>query len=604
MKRPTYLLVIVLLMGIFLVMNGFGLSNGLPREEFKGLIFSSKAEMEELIPQIAAIRAKDYQEVRSSLEYRGTVYWDPNADWKAYFKKIEQEFPIQLTDRTVPATINKMKWMGGTLISSIMPDEQYIVNAVSQLRLKPLNLKLRFFHYGHFHIYSVGAVLLLAERLGVITLTTDREFYLKNPEMTRRIFVVGKLLGIFFGALAIPVVALLGNLLLDRKAGLLAAAFFTFVPQLALEARVLKPWVFGQFWLCLALLFIAKLMVQRRTRFYLLSGMTAGLAAGNGYFFIYPILILLMVHLFFWKEHQGLWDRWGRPASAVFLCALFLLATNPSILWSFEQFRATISRTNERGSFLHFFLDPAYHRQALLGFIQSLGVCLAWTTFGGLLLSLFKRSRTDLFLLGSFLVCYLLYFKSMSYQTAHHQIGFFVIAALLSAHLVTWFFREVRAPLFLKGTVTSLILLNLVSQSLFYTLVLALDHSFVEAGRWVNENVPKGASIGNFVAIDGGRLPGNPPYRLLNYVLVNDFDPGLSKIKKAQSDYYVAIKVSEAPGISYLDPFVKDRELLERYDLAKQFRYEVPWLGHFYSKDLVFNWIERIEIFKKKSGVL
>ena len=604
MKDRAYFSMIVLLMATFLALHSIGLSNGLPREEYKRLIFSSDAEMEELIPYIVSIREKDYQRVQS-LAYRGTVYWELGERGEGYFKEIEREFPIQLKGKTVTTSINKMKWMGNVLISSLMPDEQYVLNAVSQLSLKPLNLKLNFFHYGHFHIYAVGATLLLAQRLGVVTLTTDRSFYLKHPDMTRRIFVVGKFLGIFFGALAIPLIALLGSLLFDREVGLLAAAFFTFIPQIALEARVLKPWVFGQFWLCLSLLFIAKLLHQRRTVLYILSGITAGLAAGNGYFFAHPVFILLMVHFFFWKEHQGMWQKWGCPAAAGLLSAIFLLATNPSILWDFEPFWATIVRSNARGPFLHFFLDPVYHRQVLIGFIQGLGIWLAVSAFGGILLTLSKRSHADLFLSGAFLICYVLYFKSMSFQTAHHQIGFFVIAALLAARFVNWLFREVRIRPLLKGGMASLILVNIVSQSLFYSLVLAFDHSFVEAGRWINENVPKGASIGNLVAMDGWRFPGNPPYRLLDYTLVNDYDLGLSKIKKLQPDYYVALLFGETVAhLQNIDPFPKDKELLKRYDLVKRFRYDVPFLGRFYRKDCVWIWLERIEIFKKKGEIL
>lgn len=602
MKKAVYL-IIILLMGTFVALHSVGLSNGFPREEYKNLIFSSETEMEELIPHILSVRARDDQRIRS-MEYRGTMHWDRNADWEQYFDEIEQEFPLQLRDKKILTSISQLKWMGMRLVSSIQPDEQYVLNSVSKLSLNPLQLKVRTFLYGHFHTYAVGASLMLAEAIGYVTLTTDRKYYMKNPGMVSRIFAAGKLMGIIFGALAIPVVFLLGKTLFDWQTGLVAAALFTFIPQMVFEARVLKPGVFGQLWLCLSVFFAARLLYRPQMRFYILSGIMAGLAMGSSFFFAHAILALLMVHLLLWKNRQVSLVQLSGPAVSALLCTIFFLATNPSVIWLFEEFRASIFKANEYagGSYLSFFLNPAYHWRVFIGFSQSLGIGLTLVTIGGLILSLYRKSREDLLLVGLFLICYVIYFKAMSHVTPHHQVGFFVVAVLLASHAITWFLREVRILVLLKSVAVALVFLNLVGQTLFYSSVLAFDNSSIVAGRWINDNIPKGSTIGNFVGIGGGHFPGDLPHRTLDYALVNDNDPGLSKIKKLQPNYYVAFVVAD-PVAPSVDPFFGDQELLQRYDLVKRCRYDVPLLNWFYRNDMVFYWIKRIDIFQKKENV-
>ena len=139
-----------------------------------------------------------------------------------------------------------------------------------------------------------------------------------------------------------------------------------------------------------------------------------------------------------------------------------------------------------------------------------------------------------------------------------------------------------------------MILLLGFSESLFYDLIYLGDDSLVRSGRWINAHVAEGATIGQ--AISGeGHAYNFVPYRYLNYRQVHDADPGLARIHTDLPDYYIAMKAQE-----WQDPFLNDVSLRSHYDIAAQFRHEVPVLGRFFKNQVAFYWVDEVLIFRRR----
>lgn len=573
-------------------MKGAGLQALLPQEELKELLFSSSQEMEEVIPYLITIRKKDH-EIAQAFRLEGTVFWVPD---EGYLKKNEQAFPLALGSRTVTTSINQMKWLGHLLLTSRFPDEQYVLHTLSTFSLNPPRLTTPFFHYGHFYIYSVGAALQMGRLAGWVHLTPDKSFYLKNPGEVAKLFILGKWVGVLAAAMAIWVLFLTGRLLYDEKTGLLAAALFTFIPALAVEAHALKPWAFGQLWLCGTLYFSVKLFREGRLRDGVLAGILSGLAASSGLLFIYAFAAPLAVHGMRWRFMGGSKKWWvlagviGSGAAAAFLL------TTPSLFIYSHQFLVMVLRNlanSPRGMQL---LDPALHGVVMEGLIRALGVAAFAAAAGGIAVSLWRRRREDLFLLGGIAFYYMVYFKTLTFQTERHIMGILPLTALAGALFLAWLLgRASRIFRFIGMVACAGVLVFSFSETLFYDLIYAGDDSLVQAGRWVNANVAPGATVGRKISGDG-HAHNYVPYRYFDYVQVNDVDGNLRRIKRELPDYYIALAVEEVK-----DPFLTDPVLRRQYKVAARFRHKVPLLGRFFKNRAAFYWVDEVIIFQREA---
>ncbi len=95
------------------------------------------------------------------------------------------------------------------------PLQSYQVDECSTLiplaRMEPSRLQLNphWFHWGTLYLYVTGAVLFFAKLLGLVVLTTDREYYLAHPEHLATVYTLARGVSWVFGLGAVLFVTLL-----------------------------------------------------------------------------------------------------------------------------------------------------------------------------------------------------------------------------------------------------------------------------------------------------------------------------------------------------------------------------------------------------------
>ena len=260
----------------FVVLAARGLDYGLPQAGYSGLLFQSE-EGPQVLPQVAAIREADRQRTESYKAFWGWKLIPPPE----YLSEITREEPWMLHGQVKYRSVNKLKWIGAQLLNSQVPDEQFIMHAISQMQPRRLDFNPRFFSYGGAYVFAVAASLGLGQMAGLVQLTPDRLFYLSQPEQVQRLFLIGKWLGVIAGLLLIILVYLAGRRLVSRTAGLCAAALASSYPAYVVEAHHLKPFLWSGCWVLVVLWAFTQWQQQAARRWLVLSGVAAGLAAGT-----------------------------------------------------------------------------------------------------------------------------------------------------------------------------------------------------------------------------------------------------------------------------------------------------------------------------------
>lgn len=595
------LFVILLAVG-FICFNLLGMTALLPNREIKSQLFKDSDDAKNLLPLILHLRAED-ERVASPFRVKGTIYWkDPP---QRYFESINFETVKTEADRSLFITTVKAKWYGNMLTASQFPDEQVILSRLARMDPRRLDFNPHFFAYGHFYIYSIGAVLKLSEFFGLVELSRDRKLYLDNPEFIQRIFVIGKLFGIIMGGIALWFFFRLGVESYNLTVGLLAVALGAFTPFLTMETHTLKPYVFGMVWFMLALIKACHILNQEQhSKYnYAMAGLWSGLATSSSYFYAFSLVGIILSHTI--RVFRGPNPRvnWSQAAVVpLFLVlgtfAVAFFSTSPYVILSFDEFFAAIkyhAATSASQLWLTALMGPGYHLAALKAVGSALGVPLSLVVAMGVLTALRRRTLIDALFLSLIVFYYFFYFSALTFQIEHHMVGILPILVLLGARWLVDLF--VNGQRLLKITAMALIIFTWVvttANGLFYNLLFSQDSSRIKAGEWVNNNIPAGSTIGHSLGLDGNKTP-YIPYRYFEYRFANDETPTLERIKKLKPDYYIAVIELERE-----DPFLKNATLRQGYAEIRSFRYKVPVLGKVFENTAAFYWPNEIKIFKRK----
>ena len=210
---------------------------------------------------------------------------------------------------------------------SDQPDEMITFRSLSRMKPGSGDFDPRLFQYGGLWIYPVGVLLKVASMAGIVTLKSDLAYYLDHPEQFGRFYVLARLYVVAWGLIGVAVVYAIGKEWTEKKfVGLWAALLFAVMPVVVNTAHEAKPHLPGAVLTLCAVLFAIRYVKSGRRRWWILTGVACGAAAGmvlTGVvsFAVLPAMVLL--------SEMPVKQRIGIVAAAAAIGVAVFLLTNP-----------------------------------------------------------------------------------------------------------------------------------------------------------------------------------------------------------------------------------------------------------------------------------
>lgn len=587
---------------VFFLFHLRGLHHGLPSGEIKSLLFQNESEASFFVTHIPQVVTEDRRLVEEKYTIPETGIF--NGD-ETYWRHLSSPLSVSTDGTTYEVPRYVFKWMRNNLMSSTYPEENYVIHALSQMGLKPLNLNPHYFNFGGFYVYPLGAFLKLSSFVGLLHLTQDRSFYLEHPEEIGKLYWLGKIfLNLFFIGAVFIFYRITRRLYDNRAVAGWACLFYGLNPTLHVDTHFLKPHAYAQFWLLLSVLFSVRFFQEKRPRDLYLSGLIAGLAGGA---YLPSALALLFLYFgacayFPKRDLPKIFFQGG------LLCLAGYVLTNPYLFVSWEEAWVNhFSRAKANMQGIGFF-DLERHGHLLLKTPVKVFGLFAFVVAGGAFYALWRGNALDRLLLATATAFYVTTFRFLASRAptneAHNTLTVIPFLILLGVGGIARLLNLQRTR---KTCVAFLGILLLCStlQVVYYESLFNAPDPPIEAGRWINQQVPSSASIGAFMGLDG-YFWGFPVFSYGKYRFVFDSDRGLENNKKAVPDYFVNVihpierfRLWRRYGTSN-DPFLSS-DLSEKYTLVKRFGQSAPpILARFFRPELVPFLTEEIAIFKRR----
>lgn len=337
-----------------------------------------------------------------------------------------------------------------------------------------------WFHYPSLYIY-----------LQVCLQAAGRVFGGAHP------FLLGRLTSVGAAALTLLATFGMGRELHSRAVGLLGALLLAVSFLHARESHFATVDATATLWVvgCLYLSVLALKRGSRGSVYLWTAGALAGLSAGTKYNAGIVLLAPLAVVLF-WR---GAGRRLPRALGLIGLAGLVFLASTPFAVLDSETFLEDVrfeSRHYREGHFgFEGDLNAVYFARYL--FAPGLGEGVFVFVLLGLLAWSFSRDRTA----GPLLIFAAAYYASISsvrINFVRNLVPIVPVLCLLGG-LGVWFWLQ-RVPLRgpLRTVTIAAVLVGLVAlpvrRVVVYDRAIA-DSTRLEAGRWIQENVPAGATL-------------------------------------------------------------------------------------------------------------
>ncbi|MEW5767058.1 MAG: glycosyltransferase family 39 protein [bacterium] len=527
-----------------------GINWGLMYKERLSLIFKDTEEIKRLSRKMEAWRREVY---KNKAHFLGERCPSLNEDGTI----------LDFSDEVLTET--EVSGIRSYFVHTYNPDESRAFGVLSNIRPWKGSFNPHAFEYGGAYLYPLGLFLFLASLLKLVTLNPDLSYYFFHPEEMESLYVAGRMFSKIAVLGGVIILYLLGRRWLGKRAGFLAALFLLTSPLVLFEGHIMKPHIFCMFYSILTLYATIKILLEGRMIWYILGGVGVGLTVGAGGYTAPIFLWLIIAHFLSDNKNRYLW-----LGTSILMAILTFIITNPFYLLAFSEakreFMFVYNKDVGGGTRMAAFSLSSFLQSIwTLKEACSLGYPIYFLSILGMIYALARHRRIDIF----FLLCLLsslLPFLSGGYNRGSRFFLFiFPLFFLLGAMVADRCLSSLR---FKK--VAFLILVLILGYTAFYSFIYisgfvkegSKDSSRLAAGRWINEYIPYGSTIGiqNFPHICD-----LPPFRFFNYKLritkdlsKGDLPPYLlltssSGLNSPQFDkYYKPLKVIE--GIPFKHP--------------------------------------------------
>jgi hypothetical protein len=499
-------------------------------------------------------------------------------------------------------------------------DEYTAIMLLEHMNPQKLNFFPQYFPYNQifpdpvFHYYIVGAALAAASKLQFVHITKDKAFYLKYPYEYAKLFIVGRVLSLIMGLLTIIITYVLGRKIYSKETGILAAFFLCIIPLHVVYSAVLNVAEPVAMWILLAVYFAVMFSDTKKTKWYVLAGISAGFAIGTKYTALPLFAVILASHIF--TERKIVFNKNLCLCLTAVILSFFI--TNPYFLLKFSDFIGSFTMR------LHYVMNsqniPALAHRGYLFPITSLlnhsmGFPLLAVSILGILSVLIKRTKNGIILLSWVIPYYFLNAHSGLYFIRYQaeQLPFFAIFAGKIFVDLYRFSRTAAILLFLFVSAPTLAL------TLINTNLLSSEFPRTLASRWITANIKDGSSIGTaqlpheyyppviFMQFHHETRYREAPLEKPLYAISNlNWEPSkLSAVNPA----YMVLTGTEYTQEYLLQPGRKDFIGLidKEYVKIKEFEIQPSFLGMKFKNKEYPAWIvnyDKVLIFKKVSEML
>lgn len=556
---------LVFIIASSLCLNIYGIQWGVPDEARINLVFSDKSVVKQLSSEMENLRDEIYE---------ATDYYGHLRNYQ------DREISVIIDGAAITITRSQLDAMRSYLLRSYNADEQAVLIALGRMEPSKFNFNPHFFQYGGIYLYLVGACLKLASILDVVTLNQSLEYYFLHPAELGKLFTVGRLVGAIAGALIVFLLYLLGNSLLGRRAGLLAASLLTVTPVVVIFNHHLRPYIFCLWPVILAFYFSSKILNSNQIKPYLLAGSLSGIATGILVLCGFVIVAIPIAHLL-----RELYN--GKTTKEVIISLnskkiylsllLFLLGfliCNPYILFSLREFWNEMITASQH--FKTVFTPNSWLNYYAHIMRSGFGFPLWLLITGGLLFSLYKRNRIDILILATILPFYL-YISSTMRTHVHYLLPIVPLLVLMAARLLDAGLgvRKIKYVTFFSFLI---ILIYSFLYSASYDRIFVRKNVRTTAGEWITSNIKGGSTIGI------PDLPSpfrTPPVNPLRYkLIITGWDRSLIETQKP--DYVIIIELHWLGYKSYQEIM----NILSNYKEVKRFDEPAGIFGLTFRRDL------------------
>jgi hypothetical protein len=429
--------------------------------------------------------------------------------------------------------------------------DEYTVYMVLQ-RMHPARLELDPGRYPPdpvTHYYAVGLADAAAARLGLLTLSRDKKFYLARPWEYAKLYLAGRALSLLLGLLTVLLLYFIGKRGYSGGAGLAAALFLALAPLHMVYSSILNVAVPAAFWLALALYFSLRLAEEGALKYYLLAGAAAGFAIGTKFTAMPVALVLLAAHLL-----SPDWRGLRKPLYGALAAFAVFAAGNPYMLIHLGG--AAAGFAGRAGQAVAGGAGAVDHLAPAAALLAGLSAPLLALSMLGLAAALLRRSRLDLLLLAWVIPYNLILLKSGTPTVRYHaeQLPFLLLLAGRFAADPFGAFRGLRPPGALRAAAAPLLCACGAAGALAFSLTVAglmrAPDPRAEATAWLAANVKGGAKIGvpqppqegspdvlNMDYYAASRYPDRPAAGPAYRVVSLDWDP--ARLAAERPDYVV-----------------------------------------------------------------
>ncbi|HNW93715.1 MAG TPA: glycosyltransferase family 39 protein, partial [bacterium] len=422
-----------------------------------------------------------------------------------------------------------------------------------------------------------------------LIVTGDRSFYEQHLAEMDKIYLAARSVAAVQGALTVPLLALLGARYYAAGTGLLAALLLAVTPLHTYNSHfgyVVAPTLF---WALLAWLVIARVQLtpRLRRRDLFVAGLLITLATLVQYVALLLVPLVAVAVAVRWRDPATPLPRtrrWWLTALAALGAGLVLgtLVGCPNAWFDFPGFLKHFGfyftdRLSGAQKAAYNLYEPALQFYLLKAPYENFGVVLAAVMLVGGMLAVLRRTGSDCALLAFFVINLLLLAKLRWYM-AHYLIMVMPAMLLLAARLLA----EIRRPL-LRGLTVTVVAGMTLAPTLAYNARLAAPDTRTEASRWLEANLPAGASIGvndiYFYSVPAIQQLSGSPFRVVrcqfstdtlvraapDYFLVSDYEFGMAG----------AVLRDEYQPALHMAAFY--REVFRRYRAVREFYRPLVW---------------------------
>ncbi|MBI3549012.1 MAG: glycosyltransferase family 2 protein [Elusimicrobia bacterium] len=449
-------------------------------------------------------------------------------------------------------------------------DEQK--NLTYLAHMKPWRLEFAPYaaSYGGAFLYSLGAWYGAGAASGLLRITSDLTVYLRDPALMAGVFRAGRLFNVFMFAASAAALAGIGRRYAGPLGGWLSGGLFFILPVTAIVSHTINPYGAATFWALAMFWFLFCYLDEGEEEDLLRASAAFGMCFGASIAF-WSISLAMPIACAFRARAGSSWKSEAvLLAKAAAIGWLVFFVTNPYLFLKFSDYRGELE----------------YELYAFPVSFSARGLRAFWTDFLGfnmglvlsgaaIALSLWRmlspkaskpvRVAGIMFLLGAVQLA----IRISDPQHGRHFLPFIALGCWITGDAAA---RALRSKWsWAAAGLLLLIAVENVPSSAGYLWNMGREASGrstrLEAGRWINENLPFGSTIG---LVAPPQPADTPPFRFNRYALTFFAEPG--QLKGRELPRYVV--VSELRRFPELDAFLDARySILRRFDPPRL----APW---------------------------